>query len=795
MRHKKKIAVLVFFAVALIGVSTIFFLSGFDRADLLLHDNTVFVDRNGRPLRFIPDAKGERHQWISEKEIPNVVKKAFLAAEDQRFYEHIGFDAGAIVRALLSNYRHDRIVSGASTITQQTMRLIYPRKKTYKDKLIEILRSVRMELYLSKGEILEQYLNRVPMGNNMIGIELAAQIYFGKSVRHLSMAEAALLASLPKAPGRLNPYSKNKDRLMERKDWVLSKIKETGFASAHAVDEARNEKLIFRPLSFPNAAPHLVDLLLKRGQDSFGVRRTAISMEIQTRVEQILTSQKAKLLYRGAHQAAAIVVHNPSMEVLALVGSLAYESKDSGFNNGAVGLRSAGSTLKPFVYAQALEEGYPVTWLLEDTLRTYKTPKGNYLPTNYDKKEYGPVTMRTALGNSLNVSAIKMLLAIGHKHFYEMLSHVGFINDPTKSSDHYGLGLVVGNPEVTLEQLAMGYAMLSNGGIKQPLVYLLEEEDMLSQDAVVEPFFSSQTSYIISDILSDPTARLITFGDVDSMRYPFRVSIKTGTSNKYRDGWAIGYTPEYTVGVWVGNFEGNPTYHLSGAEGAAPILKEVMGFLYKHRTPSVLARPKDIITGQACGISGMKPGRYCKYVVSELFIKGTEPNEECSFHTQDEGQHELPMTYASWVYDKGKKGAVGNYRLKGFLEEYDGSPPLAREEAEEGVIFATTNGHISIGDPHAKNLLKNVPPNNRIKITYPLENDRFVLNGGNKNPTIKLTAVSEKPIKYVEWFIDRRFYKKVTPPYDASFWPERGKHTITASGPDYQGDSISITVE
>ncbi|MBI5745424.1 MAG: penicillin-binding protein 1C [Nitrospirae bacterium] len=778
--------ILLFSALFSVIVFYTYSASRIDRRDLVLPDNRVFVGRDGELLRFIPDDKGERHLFIPGKEIPEIAKKAFIAAEDQRFYEHPGFDTAAIVRAIKDNWRAGRVVSGASTITQQTIRLIYPRQRTYKDKFIEILRSIRMELTLSKEEILEQYLNRVPMGNNIIGIELASRIYFGMPSKDLTVAEAALLASLPKAPGDLNPYGKNRDSLLARKDWVLSKMAELGYLPIHAAKEAMRENLELKEISFPNYAPHLINLLVSRGEDRHGKHQTTIDMEIQRQVEEIVKSHETRLSYRGANQAAAMVIHNPSMEVLALVGSLSYGTKNRGFNNGAVAQRSAGSTLKPFVYAQALEEGYNVTWLLEDTLRRYRAPKGDYSPVNFDRKEYGPVTMRTALGNSFNISAIKMLEAVGQERFYELLRRIDLINDPAKTSGDYGLGLVIGNPEVTLEQLVMAYAILANGGIKRALRYFVAQD---RAEGTEERIFSEETAYIISDILSDPTARIITFGNADTMQYPSRVSIKTGTSTKYRDGWAIGYTPEYTVGVWTGNFEGNPTFNLSGAEGAAPILKDIMGFLHKNRAPSISDMPEGVVTARVCGISGMKPGKYCRYITSELFVKGTEPKEECTFHVKKERFHELPTAYASWIYDKQRRGLAGNYRLKGDPDE------LGELLHDEPADVSPPSNHYSIGsrDMGIKERRHNL--DNAIRIRYPLPDDRFILEKGNPDQLIKLEAVSDKPVRYVDWFIDGKPYKRTGAPYHVYWKPERGRHRITVSTPEDIGDSIQIKVE
>lgn len=818
-KNRKTILFKLFASLAVIFLYLLF-TTHFSRKDLVMPDNALFVDRNGATLRFVPDDKGERHTWLPLKDIPDVVKKAFIAAEDKRFYDHPGFDLGAIIRALKDNYRSGRIVSGASTITQQTARLIYPRKRTYRDKFIEILRSIRMELILSKGEILEQYLNRVPMGNNLIGVELAAGTYFGKSVARLSAAEAALLASLPKAPGALNPYGENVYKLFDRKDTVISSMRECGFISEEDALRAKKEKILFRGETFPNMAPHMVDLLYSSGRYKTGKVATTIDQNIQSKVEEILSSHETRLSYKGAGQAAAMVVHNRTMEVLALAGSISYESKNKGFNNGALALRSAGSTLKPFAYALALEDGNNVTWLLDDVLRKYKTPKGEYSPANFDRKEYGPVTMRTALGNSLNISAIKMLETVGQERFYDLLKSMGLINNQSKAAEHYGLGLVIGNPEVSLEQLVSAYAIMANGGVKRPLRYSFSSSPQssfsggsplkLKGKVKAERIFSEQTAYIISDILSDETARVITFGNAGAMTFPFRVAVKTGTSTKYRDCWAIGYTREYTVGVWVGNFEGNPTFNLSGASGAAPIFKEIMSFLHKGTPPPITEMPEWVVKRRICGISGMRPGRYCDHLAEELFIEGTEPDSDCAFHTGPGKLHELPPSYASWVHDKGVKGAAGSYRIKGmpdFLDDlvHDGDdddlPAVAgihvkgavirRTNGTPGIGSKVAEGHLSIGSEKDETL---PDADGDIKISYPLPNDKFIHNKTGKT-VIRFEAFADRPMNFVDWFIDGQFHKRSKPPYHFYWTGDKGRHEITAVTPGNRGDSIRLTIE
>lgn len=768
------------------------FATRFDKKDCIFSDNLLYVDRSGAAMRFVPDARGERHIWLAGNKIPQIVKDAFIAAEDQKFYLHPGFDLAAIVRAAKDNLLAGKTVSGASTISQQTVRLIYPRKRTYRNKIIEILRAMRMELALSKAEILEQYLNRVPMGNNIVGIELASRTFFGKSAAELSAAEAALLASIPKAPGRINPYAGNHDRLFARKDWVLANMAEARYLTQGELSLAKSEKFIFHEPYFPNEAPHFIDSLNKQGMAVNGRVRTTIDMEIQRAAEQILSSHSARLAYLGANQAAVMVIHNPAMEALASAGSISYGEENKGFNDGTNALRSAGSTLKPFIYAQALDDGFSAAWSLEDTQKMYKTPKGDYKPANFDKKTYGPVTMRSALGNSLNISTIRMLQSVGQDRYFDLLSELGLINDPTKTSAHYGLGLVIGNPEVTLAELVRAYAMLANGGELRSIRHTIGKghgEDASSRHRV----FSQEAAYIISDILSDPSARFITFDKAGSMRFPFKISVKTGTSTKYRDAWAVGYTPEYTVGVWAGNFEGNPTFSMSGAKGAAPILNDIFRFLYKDKTPSLTEAPEGVVSAKVCGISGMKPGRFCKNVTTELFIKGNTPNETCTFHTNEERFHELPATYAAWVYDKKKAGTAGNYRIKGLSEKLD--EMTTREIAEERGYTVDKKGHYSIKGRDARPEINNTAIDYLVSITYPLHNDNFILEKGRSDQTIRLEAVTEKPVKYMQWFIDGKFYKKAAPAYYVYWKPERGWHTISISTPDNIGDSIRIKVE
>ncbi len=776
---------------------------------------TVFTDRHGWELRFVPDDSGERGRWVAVQELPPVVKGAFLAAEDGRFYRHHGFDARAIGRALWGNLTRRLIVSGASTITQQLVRLVYPAdgRRSYRAKLTEICRSVKLEQAISKEAILEQYLNRVPMGNNLAGVETAAHAYFGRPARNLTAAQAALLASLPKAPSQLNPYGGNRERLLARQGWVLGRMRQLGFLTENEYRVAQAESLALREFCFDLQAPHLVDQLLARGIKG-GVVRTTIDLPLQLRVQQILASHAERLRGKGAHQGAALIIDNRTMEVLATVGSLAYEERDGGFNNGVLAPRSAGSTLKPFLYALALESGYPVTTLLEDTERIYRAESGQYQPSNFDRRQYGPVTIRTALGNSLNLSAVKTLKLLGEREFYDLLVRLNLITDPSKGPDHYGLGLAIGNLEISLEQLASAYAALANGGEYQPVRYLLGKRNSGAPRSIFLP----QTAYIIGDILADPTARMLTFGRSRAMDFPFRVCVKTGTSTYYRDLWALGYTPEYTVAVWVGNFNGAPTARLSGASAAAPILQEILGQLYRQGGPPRFKRPAGVKRVKVCGYSGMKPTPHCRQVVAELFYAGSEPDRPCTFHARDDQRHELATPYAGWLFDRNQSGAAGRFRIDGFGDDLakvfhdpwqkltaEATTPLVRQKNPPATVAASpltagaasSGGHFQVGRDAGAAGPSQAQGNgaNSVRIVYPLDQDRFVVNRAASNQLIKLRAVSDRPVPYIDWYVNGVLYERTGPPYQ-TYWPlVPGRYRITAADPASSGDAVSVRVE
>jgi penicillin-binding protein 1C len=778
--------------------------SRFELADLAPVPGPLVLDRHGEILRLVPDSQGRKAVRLPAGPLPPLVAEAFVAAEDQRFWQHPGVDVLAVVRAFGQNLTAWRIVSGASTITQQLARLTYPSPRTYERKLLEMVRSLRIENALSKEEILRCYLDRVPLGYNLVGVESAALAYFGQPAAALTASQAALLAALAKAPGALRPQGPRHARLLARQRWVLGRMAGLGLISSQELAAAREEPLVFhgvggpKPL-FPFQAPHFVQLALAR-QDAQpspqGLVRTTLDLSLQRLVGAAVRSHRTRLLPCGASQAACVVVDNRTMAVVALVGSYHYGPRYQGFNSGAAALRSPGSTLKPFLYAQALDQGFSSATVLEDVERRYRTPWGEFIPANFDRSTHGPVPFREALGNSLNLSAVSLLNVVGPGAFYGTLKTLQLINHPDRSAAHYGLGLVVGNPEVTLLQLATAYACLANGGVFRNLRLRPEEP----RDPGVQ-VFSPQAAFIVSDILADPLARGRIFGGSLAMNQPYRLAAKTGTSTKYRDCWCVAYSPEYTVAVWVGNFRGQPTANLSGATAAAPIVADVVREILGGNAPGTFAKPEGVNALSVCAFSGLIPAKGCTHLRQEFFITGSEPTQSCTYHRPREPWHRLTTPYAGWLRQRYAEGGEGRFRLAGFDQDLERLFPDEDQQASTTAAPQTAGGRVTIGralPDRGGNPQARFPAPERgplVTILYPLNGDHFLLQPPAEGLRLTVKASCHAPFQKVTWFLDGQEVAATGPPYEAPLELDRGRHRLMVVGPDGIGDTVTVVIQ
>ncbi len=532
-----------------------------------------FLDRHGRTLRELRDGQEQFSRTAAEGEIPTVLMQATLAAEDQRFWSHNGVDWRATLRAAWQLVRNGRIVSGGSSITQQLVKLAAPRPRTFRTKLIEAAQALRLEREWDKPRILAAYLNRLDYGNLRAGSDAAARHYFDKAPADLSAAEAAFLAGLPQAPSRLNPRARFAGA-KRRQEWILGRMHALSWLTSEDYTRSLAEPVQLAPPRREFAAPHFVDLLLEReAPDTSRPQRvtTTLDLELNRFVEQTLRSQLARLREQQVGNGAAVVLDNRTGAVLALVGSEDYFAPAAGQVNGAWAPRSAGSTLKPFTYALAFERGATPASIVADVPCEFSTATGVFAPVNYDRHCHGPVRHRLALANSLNIPAVRVLDELGGAAVLHARLRACGLTTLTQPAEHYGLGLTLGNAEVRLLELANAYACLARLGEWRPWRLLEGAGDYKSPTRVI----SREAAWLVADVLADNRARALAFGLETPLRFDFPVACKTGTSTDYRDNWAVGYTPEFTVAVWAGNFDGSPMRGVSGVTGAGPVLHTI----------------------------------------------------------------------------------------------------------------------------------------------------------------------------------------------------------------------------
>jgi len=598
------------------------------------------LDRNGYLLREVLSDREGRSQWVSLQDIsPNLIL-ATVATEDSRFYEHWGIDTRAILRAILQNIWAKKVISGASTLTQQVVKNVYHFPRNWFWKLVEIWYALRLEVSLSKDEIIIQYLNRIPYGNQTFGINAASWLYFDKPPSHLSLAEAAFLAGLPRGPSLYNPY-RHFVRAKKRQEEVLRRMLNKGVITEEAYKRALKEPLNIIPPQASFRAPHFSDFILSqiplKERQNISSIRTTLDFELQKDVEVFVKNCVKSLEEWKVTNAAVLIMDNEKGEILSFVGSADFfDSHNSGQVSGVTALRQPGSALKPFTYALALEEGMNSATLILDAQIRIRSNGIDYIPRNYDGKFHGLVRLREALACSYNISAIKVLERIGVESLLARLKKLGF-DSLNKGADYYGLGLTLGGGEVTLLELVRAYSTLASSGIFKKEKIFLEINDIqgkvksLPEDSPLR-LFSPQVSYVITDILADNDARIPAFGTGSVLSLPFPCAVKTGTSGNFRDNWAIGYTPHYTVGVWVGNFDGKPMQNVSGVSGAGPLFRDIMLLLQKREriANSNFRMPEGLIEVYVCPRSGMLAGSSCPGKIKEMFIKGTEPREYCN---------------------------------------------------------------------------------------------------------------------------------------------------------------------
>ena len=590
--------------------------------------------------------------------------QATISAEDRRFLIHPGVDPLAIARALATR---DTRPSGASTITQQLARRLYLAGDTRPlvvRKLDEARIAAMLEARFSKTEILGLYLNDVYYGRGAYGVEAAARAYFGTSARDLDLARAAYLAGLPQRPSEYDD-----DAARDRQAYVLARMVEDGWITRAEADEALAEPVALvagepAAIAHPFVAFALAELGRVRpdlaGRDGLVVE-TTLDAGLQVESERLARARLAPLARRNVTDAALVAIEPGTGRIVAMIaGATDGDPKHGGAIDMTTTRRQPGSALKPFLYAAAFERGYTPASALLDIPTTFVSAASTYAPLNFDRSFHGVVPLRTALASSLNVPAVRTLDAIGLDAMLGMLQRVGLRT--LDEAESYGLSLTLGGGEVTLLELTSAYASLGTGGllvdpyaverVRDSAGHVLYEHPRAAARRVLSP----QHAYLITDILSDPDARIPGFGGVTPFDLPFEAAVKSGTSTGFRDNWTVGYTPDLAVGVWVGNADGSPMSDVSGVEGAGPIWHDAMLAAALARPMSPFARPAGLVEATVCAPTGLRPGPSCPSPSRELFVAGTEPTDVERYYVRDaDGTLRIdpPLEARAWARDAG----------------------------------------------------------------------------------------------------------------------------------------------
>ncbi len=579
--------------------------------------------RDGRLLTAFASSDYFWRKPVTLDEISPDLVRCVIACEDRWFYYHPGFNPISLIDAAVANAKAGRVVRGGSTITMQIARMMEPKSRTVDNKLIEILRSIQLECHYSKNELLEIYFNTAPYGGNIEGVGAASHFYFGKRPDRLTLSEAAILTAIPASPNLYRP-DVGDNACRERRDQVLAYLHNCGIITGQEYRMAIGEEIPANRLGRPFDAPHFCQTIAAQYPDRSDIV-TTIDPVTQTIAERLAREHIAVLHSRGIHNLSIVVIDNESGELLAQVGSPDFDdARHHGQINGAYALRSPGSALKPFIYALGFESGAitPAT-RLDDIPVSYR----GYSPENYDRTYHGVVPVRDALIQSLNVPAVNLTAQIGLRRYYDLLK-AGGLSSLTNEYDYYGLPLVLGSGEVSLMALSNMYASIARGGVYIPIRPLRD-----TSSTQPTRLLSEETCYILSTILAElhrpdlPTSWEFT-ADMPTVAW------KTGTSFGRRDAWAIGYNPDFTVGVWAGNFSGEGSPYLVGAEAAAPLMLSLFREIAVNDEPKWFKRPSGVGIRDVCTVSGDLPGKYCRSTRRDLYIKGVSSCAVCPVHRQ-----------------------------------------------------------------------------------------------------------------------------------------------------------------
>ncbi|MCS2576022.1 penicillin-binding protein 1C [Bacteroides faecis] len=725
--------------------------------------STVVTDRNEELLGARIASDGQ-WRFPPRNTTPEKIKECLITFEDKHFYHHWGVNPFAIGRAFYQNVKNKRIVSGGSTLTMQTIRLARNESRTFREKLIEMIWATRLEFRASKEEILSMYISHAPFGGNVVGLDAAAWRYFGHSADDLSWAESAMLAVLPNAPAMIH-LSKGRKTLLDKRNRLLKQLLEKKTIDSSTYELAISEPLPDEPHALPQIAPYLVSRFYQERNGEYS--RSTINKGIQTQVEDLAERWSHEFGRSDIRNLAILVIDIPSNQVVAYCGNVHFDRKQGGNQVDVIQApRSTGSILKPFLYYAMLQEGS----LLPDMLLPDVPVNINgFTPQNFSMQFEGAVPASEALARSLNIPAVTMLQRYGVPKFHSFLQQVG-LKTINRSSSHYGLSLILGGAEATLWDVTNAYAMMGRSLLQLPQTscsLLLPTSRITESTDPFQPGAVWQTFDALKEV-NRPEE--IDWKSIPSMQ---TIAWKTGTSYGFRDAWAVGVTPRYAVGVWVGNATGEGKPGLVGAQTAGPVLFDIFNLL---PSSSWFTRPAGIfVEAEVCRKSGHLKGRFCDETDTLLVLPAGLRTEACPYHhlvtlSADESQriyencaNTEPTLRKSWF----TLPPVWEWYYKQHHPEYKPLPPFKAGCGED------TFQPMQFIYP---------PMNARIKLPKQLDGSKGFL-------TVELAH--NNPNATVFWHLDETYQAQTQDFHKISLQPAAGKHSLTAV--DGEGNTISTT--
>src|SRR4030042_404261 len=767
--------------------------------------STKIMDRNGEVLYDI--YAEQRRTPVALNDIPMYLRQATIAIEDKNFYKHQGFDPLGMMRGFARLITRGR-AQGGSTLTQQLVKnVLLSSERTIFRKIREFILAIQIERKYTKDEILQMYLNEAPYGGTAWGIEAASEVYFGKKVKDLTLVESAILAGMPQKPSSYSPYSSTPKAYIGRSEDVLRRMREDGYITkeveAKTVKELPNVQFQERGASFK--APHFVQYVQKILEERYGEKvgeqgglkvTTTLDLKLQEKAQDIVKEEIEKVENIHITNGAAIVLNPETGEILAMVGSKNFNDPNyDGQVNVTTSLRQPGSAIKPFTYVTAFKKGYNASTLIMDVPTQFPGGEGKppYEPVNYDGKYRGPIQVRYALANSINVVAVKMLAMVGIKDVLETAYDMGITTLPPTQDTlrRVGLSLTLGGGEVKLLDLTAAYSGFLNTGYRVDPISILKVED--ANGKVLEEnkpqkgkrVISEEQAYLIADILSDNNARSMVFGTNSLLNIPGKkIAVKTGTTNDRRDNWTVGGNKLAITGVWVGNNDNSEIKQVaSGVSGASPIWRRILLEALSGKPNRGFETPGGIVTADVDSVSGYRahdgfPSR------NEIFIKGTEPGED-PIHMmlaicKSDGKLATPGDIASGNYEKKEyflfkeedptAGAGENKWQKGILDWLSTQGDARYHPPTE---YCGTGSPVSVGFREPQDKSSNLP-------------NQF---------TVKMNADSTADITQLDFYVDDVKIRGFTsPPYETQVDLTTGVHKLKVKAKDLNNKEAESTI-